>query len=115
MMARPHQRHGWLFLAPSDWRSCLDRQIQERDKLDDITFSGPPPAWIAWVDEVQMPKLAQHAHYQRQFQDRITELELKLSGLEQQISAGRLDLEPAAGLIRKEMRWLGSLLEVAHA
>jgi hypothetical protein len=113
MMARPHQRHGWLFLAPTDWRACLDRQIQERDKLDDITFSGPPPAWVKWVDEEQMPRLAQQQGYQKQFQDRITELQLRLGNLEQQIAAGRLDLEPHAGITRREIKWLMGLMEVA--
>jgi hypothetical protein len=115
MMARPHQRYGWLYLTPGDWRACLDRQIQERDRMNDATFSGPPPAWIQWVDSEQMPRLAQHAHYQRQFHARLDELQLKLANLEKQIAAGRLDLEPAAGQTRKEMRWLEGLLEVCHA
>jgi hypothetical protein len=111
MLSRPHPRHGWLHLQPGDWRSTLDRQIEERDRLDDITYSGPPPAWCQWVDEEQMPRLAQHPHYHQQFQDRITALQLKLSNLERDIAGGnRLDLEPAAGIVRKELRWIEGLL-----
>jgi hypothetical protein len=113
MMSRAHQRHGWLFLSPGDWRVCLDRQIQARDALDDINQSGPAPAWVQWCDEVQMPRLASQQGYQKQFQDRIAELQLRLGNLEQQIAAGRLDLEPHAGITRREIKWLMGLMEVA--
>jgi HAMP domain-containing protein len=33
-----------------------------------------------------------------------------LSNTEQQIAAGRLDLEPAAGITRREIAWLEGLL-----
>ena len=56
MLSRPHPRYGWLHLQPGDWRATLDRQIEERDRLDDITHSGPAPAFVACVDEQQMPK-----------------------------------------------------------
>jgi len=90
----------------------LQRQIEERDRLNDQTRSGPPPEWCRWVDEVQIPRLAQRPEYQRQFSDRITELELKLANLEHQIAGGRLDLEPAAGIHRREIDWLTELMQV---
>jgi hypothetical protein len=110
MLSRPHPRHGWLHLQPGDWRATLDRQIQERDRLDDISHSGPAPAFVQWCDEEQMPKLAKNPHYHHQFQDRITELQMKLSNLERDIAGGRLDREPAAGQVRKELRWIEGLL-----
>ncbi len=113
MMSRPHPRYGWLYLQPGDWRVCLDRQIQARDALDDINQSGPPPAWVKWVDEEQMPRLAQQQGYQKQFHDRITELQLRLGSLERDIASGRLDLEPHAGITRREIKWLTGLVEVA--
>jgi len=69
---------------------------------------------VQWCEEVQLPKLAKDAHYQRQFQDRISELNLKLANLEKDIAGGRLDLEPAAGQVRRELCWLESLVEVPH-
>ena len=110
MMSRPHQRHGWLWLTPTDWRACLDRQLNERDLMNDDTFSGPPPAWIAWVDGEQMPRLARQPHYAMQIRGRIESLQMLLSNTEQQIAAGRLDLEPAAGITRREIAWLEGLL-----
>jgi hypothetical protein len=98
MLSRPHPRHGWLHLQPSDWRQSLQRQIEERDKLNDPTRSGPPPEWCRWC----------------QFSDRITELEMKLANLEREIGNGRLDLEPAAGMVRREIAWLGELVAVPH-
>ena len=61
-----------------------------------------------------MPALAQRPQYQRQFSDRIAELLLKLAGLQHQVSNGRLDLEPAAGICRREIQWLSDLVEVHH-
>lgn len=113
MLSRPHPRHGWLYLQPADWRACLEKQIQARDALDDINHSGPAPGWVQWCDEEQMPKLARQQGYRQQFQDRITELQLRLGNLEQQIAAGRLDLEPHAGITRREIKWLTGLMEVA--
>jgi hypothetical protein len=63
-------------------------------------------------DEVQIPRLAQRPEYQRQFSDRITELEMKLANLEHQIAGGRLDLEPAAGMVRREIAWITELVAV---
>jgi len=56
MLSRPYLRYGWLHLQPGDWGATLDRQIEERDRLDDISHSGPAPAFVACVDEQQMPK-----------------------------------------------------------
>ena len=110
MLSRPHPRHGWLHLLPNDWRACLDRQIAERDALGDPSHSGPAPLFCTWVDSEQMPKLAQHPHYQRQFSDRIAELKMKQANLARDIKGGRLDLEPAAGQMRREIAWLEGLL-----
>lgn len=111
MMSRPHQLYGWLWLQPTDWRSSLDRQLRERDRLDDETFSGPPPAWVRWVDEQQLPRLAQQPHYAQQIRDRIVELGQVLAHTEQQVDAGRLDLRPSAAITRREITWLEGLLE----
>ncbi len=114
MLSRPHPRHGWLHLQPQDWRATLQRQVEARDRLGDPSHSGPAPEFVAWVDEVQMPMLARQPHYQRQFLDRITELEHQLINLEHSIGQGRLDLEPAAGICRREIQQLTALVEVAH-
>jgi hypothetical protein len=37
---------------------------------------------------------------------------MKLANLEREIGNGRLDLEPAAGMVRRE---IAALVEVAHA
>jgi len=112
MLCRPHPTRGWLHLQPADWRATLQRQIEARDRLDDMNHSGPAPEFIAWVDEVQMPALARQPHYHQQFHDRITELQMLLANLEQSISQGRLDLEPAAGIHRREIKQLTALVEV---
>jgi hypothetical protein len=114
MLSRPHPSHGWLHLQPADWRATLQRQVEERDRLDDINHSGPAPAFLAWVDEVQMPALARRPEYAKQFADRVAELEMLLANLEHSISQGRLDLEPAAGIHRREIKQLTALVEEPH-
>jgi hypothetical protein len=69
---------------------------------------------VAWVDEIQLPGLARRPEYAQQFRDRIAELELRLFNLEREISQGRLDLEPAAGIHRREIQQLTALMEVPH-
>jgi hypothetical protein len=101
-------------MQPADWRAGMQRLVEERDRLADPTHSGPPAEWCKWVDGVQMPALASRPQYQRQFSDRITELEMKLANLEQQIANGRHDLEPAAGICRREIVWITELTAVPH-
>ena len=87
------------------------RQVESRDRLDDINHSGPAPEFIAWVDEVQLPGLARRPEYSQQFLARIAELEMLLANLEQQVAGGRLDLEPAAGIHRRALQQLTALVE----
>ena len=115
MLSRPHPAAGWLHLQPSDWRATLQRQIEERDRLNDPNHSGPAPAFLSWVREVQMPALAQRVQYRQQFADRGQELLLKLAGLQHQVDGGRLDLEPAANACRGEINWITALVDVAVA
>ena len=112
MLCRPHPSHGWLHLQPQDWRATLQRQVEARDRLGNPEHSGPAPEFIAWVDEQQMPMLARQPHYQRQFLDRINELQAQLINLEHAINQGRLDLEPAAGIHRREIKQLTDLIGV---
>ena len=88
----------------------MQRQIEERDRLDDINHSGPAPAFLTWVAKQQLPALARHQHYRNQFHDRIAELQLRLANLQKQIEGGRLDLEPMAGITRREIRELQDLM-----
>ena len=114
MLSRPHPRYGWLHLQPADWRASYQRQIEERDRMNDPHHSGPPPEWCRWCDEQQMPRLATRPEYRQQFADRGQELLLKLAGLQHQVDGGRLDLEPAAGMVRREINWINELTAVPH-
>ena len=105
--------YGWLSLQPPDWRYCLTRQIEERDRLNDPYHSGPAPAFVKWVASVQLPALAHQPFYKKQFLQRIAELEQQLYNLEHQIRLGRLDLEPDAHDCRVEIAWLDDMVQVA--
>ena len=39
---------------------------------------------------------------------------MKLANLEREIGNGRLDLQPAAGMVRREINWINALVEVPH-
>ena len=112
MLSRPHPRCGWLHLQPADWRASLQRQIEERDRLNDPTRSGPPPEWCRWVDECQIPRLAQRPGYQRQFADRVAELEMKLANLEREITMQAGALLEQQALVEVEHQQLAALVEV---
>ena len=70
----------------------------------------PAPEFRRWCEEQQMPALAKNPHYHQQFEDRIDERRRRLSSLQNDINHGRLDLEPAAGMARREIRWLLELI-----
>ncbi len=112
MLCRSHPSHGWLSLQPQDWRHTLQRQVEARDRLGNPEHSGPAPEFIQWVNEQQMPMLARRPEYAQQFLARIAELEMLLINLEHSISQGRLDLEPAAGIHRREIKQLTDLIGV---
>ena len=109
-MRRQHPIRGWLWLAPADWRQTLQRQVEERDRLDDANHSGPAPAFVKWVNEQQMPALARNPDYHPQLRGRIDELQCRLESLQNDINRGRLDLEPAAGQVRRGIKWLSELI-----
>ena len=108
--AKHHPQVGWLFLEPRDYSRSLDRLLLERDRLDDLTHSGPAPAYIAWVWSEELPALARNPFYARQFEAHIAELNQRLANLQKQIDGGRLDLRPAAGQLSREIRELHELL-----
>ena len=93
---RQHPRYGWLWLAPVDWHQTLEMQ--------------PSPEFRRWCEERQMPSLARNQRYRDQFEDRIDERRRRLESLQNDIDRGRLDLEPAAGMARREIRWLSGLI-----
>jgi hypothetical protein len=99
-------------LQPADWRATLQRQVEARDRLGNPEHSGPAPEFIAWVNEIQLPGLARQPRYRAQFLARVAELEMLLINLEHSISQGRLDLEPAAGIHRREIQQLTDLMQV---
>jgi hypothetical protein len=111
MLCRSHPSHGWLSLQPADWRATLQRQVEARDRLGNPEHSGPAPEFIAWVNEIQLPGLARRPEYAQQFLARIAELEQQAANLDQQVASGRLDLQPAAGIHRREIKQLAALVE----
>jgi len=111
MLSRSHPTAGWLHLRPEDWRRTMDRLIQERDRLGDPTHSGPPPAFIAWVQTEQLPVLAKQERYRPQFEAHLYDRHRTLALLEQQHDRGRLDLVPDAEAVRDEIATLTGWME----
>lgn len=70
MLARSHPTQGWLKLKPADWGRTMEALLNERDNLADPNHSGPAPDYLAWVEEVEMPRLRQRndPFYTRQFE-----------------------------------------------
>ena len=113
--ARRHPQVGWLHLQGHDYSRSLDRLLLERDRLDDPQHSGPSPSYLAWVWAEELPALVQQQHYRNQVHDRIADLGQQLSKLQETIAKGRLDIEPAAGRLRREIKQLQALLSAEVA
>jgi hypothetical protein len=109
--AKHHPQVGWLFLEPRDYSRSMDRLLLERDRLDDINHSGPAPGYLEWVWGEELAAMAQQPRYRAQFLARIAELEQQAANLDQQVAGGRLDLQPAAGIHRRELQQLTALVE----
>jgi hypothetical protein len=107
-MRRLHPRLGWLWLERTDWAETMQRQAEERDRLNDASFSGPAPAFVEWVREHQAPLLA--TRYRKQFDDRIESLQALLANVHQAIAVGRLDRQGEADQISAEITWLSELV-----
>jgi|LauGreDrversion4_2_1035121.scaffolds.fasta_scaffold66776_5 hypothetical protein len=107
MMSRPHPALGWLYVSPNEWGLIFRRLLEERDRIADPSFSGQPPAFLAWV-ELEMPGLA--ARYPVQFKQRIADLQHLLNNRMDDIKRGRLDLKPEADRIQEEIVSLQKLL-----
>jgi hypothetical protein len=108
--ARHHPSEGWLFLQARDYSRSLDRLLLERDRLDDPAHTGPAPAYLTWVWAEELPALVQQQHYRNQVHDRIAELDHKHTETLRAIRRGALDLQPAAGQLRRQIKRLQELL-----
>ena len=91
-MKRQHPQHSWLWLEPGDWHQTLEKQ--------------PAPEFRRWCEEQ-----AQNPHYRDQFAARLDDRRRRLETLHNEIDRGRLDLKPAAGMARREIRWLSGLIK----
>ena len=109
-LSRPHPRLGWLYISRPDWNRTLEQCLRLRDASDDPMASGQPDTYVQWVDDVELPQLA--ARYRSQFTTRIDDRRAELERLERSIADGRMDLEPAAGMVRREIKQLTALVEV---
>lgn len=114
-VAKRHPQVGWLHLQRADYSRSLDRLLLERDRLNDPHLVGAAPCYLDWVWAEELPALARQQHYRNQIHDRIADLQQQHSNLQQTIAQGRLDLEPAAGQCRAEIKRLQALLSAEVA
>lgn len=113
MLARSHPLApfgGYLFLEAAEWRRTLERQIIERDRLNDPNHVGPAPAFADWVLREQLPVLVRRPWYRRQFEQQLERLQRKLASLNGDIAAGHLHLQPQADSTAAEIKQLEELL-----
>ena len=96
-MKRQHPQRSWIWLEPVDWRQTVEMQSA--------------PDFRRWCEEEQLQRLAKDPHYHQQFEDRIAWLQRKMETMQNEIYLGRLDLEPAAGMARRELRLLLELVD----
>lgn len=103
LLCRSHPLLGWLKLQGRDYQQTLDQLIKFRDLEDNPERSGPAPAFIDWVWDEQLPRLATDAFYRRQIADEIDSKGDKILRLQHQIKqqAGSLQEEAACLAIER--------------
>ena len=114
-LCKNHPVAGWLSLAGPDYRRTFDRLIQERDRLNDRSHSGPSPDYVTWVWREELPELAKIPFYRNQFRDHVATLDERITDLEDRIqrAAGQLQSEAAMWATErlKLLRAMGEPLE----
>ena len=95
LLCRSHPLLGWLKLQARDYQITLDKLIECRDRDDNPEHSGPAPAFIAWVWQEQLSRLASDPFYQSQINSEIDRKGDRILLLEHQIKrqAGALQEE----------------------
>ena len=97
---------------PSDWRATLQKQVEERDRLNDPNHSGPAPAYLHWVVTEELPQLARHPFYQQQIQQHLQDLAPRGDARQRQIHQQAGALLEELDTIEAEVLQLAALVEV---
>jgi hypothetical protein len=98
-VSKCHPQLGWLRLEARDYSRTMDRLLSERDKLADINWTGPAPAYLEWVAEVELPELARRDYYRQQMQEHSLDLQ-------RQAESVRADLNRQAPDLLEQLRVL---------
>jgi len=96
-LCKKHPVAGWLSLEGPDYRRTFDKLIQERDRLNDPSHSGPAPEYQRWVEEEELPLLLRRDFYRRQAETHLAVLDDRIEDLTDRIqrAAGQLQSEAA--------------------
>ena len=98
MISRKHPCASWLLLPPHEQRRALDKVLDFRDQDPDPNASGLPAAAVDWFWQQELPRLMQRPEVRVFAQERVTELQAKVSELRQRIErqVGSMQEEAAA-------------------
>jgi hypothetical protein len=77
----------------------MDRLLLERDKLADPNWTGPAPAYLAWVHGSELPELARRDFYRQQIEAHSLELQ-------RQAESVRADLDRQAPDLLEQLKAL---------
>ena len=107
-IARKHPVANWLLLPPQECRRALDKVLDFRDKSEDPTASGLPPAAIEWFYNEELPRLCMRPDIRAQVEQQIQELLEQAATVEAEIS-------PAAAALQRRLDDLALQVDVLEA
>lgn len=108
-LCRSHPLLGWFKLKAHDYRITLDQLLRFRDLEDNPERSGPAPAFIDWVWDEQLPRLAADPFYRKQINDEIDSKGDKILRLQHQVKLQAGSLQEEASCIAIERQALINL------
>ena len=109
-VSKCHPQLGWLRLEARDYSRTMDRLLLERDKLADPNWTGPAPAYLAWVHGAELPELARNPYYRAQMEEHCLDLQRQAESVRADLDRHAPDLLEQLKALEADVRRIDEVL-----